>query len=536
MNYVESQTSGSDNLEGDTMSAASKSSESGSASDLGGLELATPAERNAIRLSKFTSLEEIAESTPGQVAGVLNDALADNAEPTAIEECKGVNSAMATQLREHEIETRRDLARADVDALKDVVGMGGRLRAAQQNARQQPHIITEEQAENLIEKADTAAIDTGEVLAKRSLDMWARNRGGGANVRKLDEQERVEADPVAVTRETDDLSQADTQYIAQYGSNEDDPEETGLQVLDLSPEEYPQIPVPDTHPDAGPDAIPTDQEGEPIPPAVPDEPILNRPIDELTAKDLAMGNPVCYIGHRGAGKNLVPKWIAYQTNRGYRSIDCDKSTMPISLFGPQTPDEDGVIIKRDGPLKRGLLNPDIVVLNEFSALQAGAAMALHRLLNEGKVLIKHHGELVEPHQGSCIVLGMNPPTIEYPGSEEPNGATKGRLEGYWFPYPEEVNEETETIYQQVAGKYGSLISRDAVERVVDFAHRTRRDENTEWPILSVRNVYTICENVATKEVPIPNAIHHRLRWQSRENQSISDAVGQLSEQFDDYSA
>jgi len=72
-------------------------------------------------------------------------------------------------------------------------------------------------------------------------------------------------------------------------------------------------------------------------------------------------------------------------------------------------------------------------INEFPVMRAGVAMALHRLLNEGTLLVKVHGELVEPHPSARLVITMNPPTREYRDSEPMNSATCGRFRALEHP-------------------------------------------------------------------------------------------------------
>jgi nitric oxide reductase NorQ protein len=77
-----------------------------------------------------------------------------------------------------------------------------------------------------------------------------------------------------------------------------DPVPTGLHVLDAP--DYPGVPKAASHLRAGDNVMP----GEVGPPAIPTEPRLRLPLDELLAKKLACGLvPVRPVGHRGSGKN-----------------------------------------------------------------------------------------------------------------------------------------------------------------------------------------------------------------------------------------
>ncbi|MFC7175085.1 AAA family ATPase [Haloplanus litoreus] len=230
-----------------------------------------------------------------------------------------------------------------------------------------------------------------------------------------------------------------------------------------------------------------------VPPAIPTEPRLQLPLDELLAKKLARGLvPIRLVGPRGSGKNYLVKYLCHRTNRGYVSVDCDEATHTEDLFGPLTPTEDGLIVPRNGPAKQALLNGSVLVLNEFPVMRAGAAMSLHRLLNEGKLLVKAHGELVEPHPSARIVITMNPPTREYRDSEPMNSATRGRFRALEQPYIQDVDEEVATLDAQVNASH-EVVDRGTLRKIVQFAHQTRQNEN--WPTISTRNLTILCEHI-----------------------------------------
>jgi nitric oxide reductase NorQ protein len=125
-------------------------------------------------------------------------------------------------------------------------------------------------------------------------------------------------------------------------------------------------------------------------------------------------------------------------------------------------------------------------------MRAGAAMALHRLLNEGKLLIKAHGEIVEPHPSARIVITMNPPTREYRDSEPMNSATRGRFRAFEQPYIQDIEEEVDTLDRQV-NTSKQVVDRATLRKIVQFAHQTRQSDS--WPTLSTRNLTILCEHI-----------------------------------------
>ncbi|MFC7251999.1 AAA family ATPase [Halomicroarcula sp. GCM10025324] len=230
------------------------------------------------------------------------------------------------------------------------------------------------------------------------------------------------------------------------------------------------------------------------------------------------------VGPRGSGKNYLIKYLCHKTNRGYQSIDVDRATEPEDLFGPLVPDGD-VIVPRNGAVKQGLINGDTIVINEFPVMQAGAAIALHRLLNEGTLLVKSHGELVEPHPSARLIITMNPPTREYRDSEPMNSATRGRFRSFEQPYIQDIDEEVETLYPQVNGET-EVIDRTTLKRIVRFAHKTRENEN--WPTLSTRNLTILCEHI--EDGVSPKAATKNELWAVAEpNQYPEDAHETLND-------
>ena len=394
-----------------------------------------------------------------------------------------VTESIDEALREAGYETFADLANASVN---DIVGLTGTL--------------TESRAAAILQEAPQH-VPVGTRLAVGAAQRYARRIDtetdrGIARVVDLATTDVAVGEPVYRTDGVDpDALKA--QYVSAVGRNADDPVATGLHILDDS--DHPDVPKAATHPDAGDDALPVDDAGRVVPPAVPIEPRLQLPLDELLAKKLARGLvPVRLVGPRGSGKNYLIKYLCHETNRGYVSIDCDEATHTEDLFGPLTPTEDGLIVPRTGPAKQALLNGSVLVLNEFPVMRAGAAMALHRLLNEGKLLVKAHGELVEPHPSARIVITMNPPTREYRDSEPMNSATRGRFRALEQPYIQDVEVELDTLDAQV-NSGSSVVDRGTLRKFVQFAHQTRQNEN--WPTLSTRNLVVICEHIEDGAAP-----------------------------------
>jgi nitric oxide reductase NorQ protein len=386
--------------------------------------------------------------------------------------------------------------------------------------------LTESRAENLLKEAQRH-VPVGHRLAERAASYYTQRSNpdtglGEARVTDLSLVTESVGEPRFIAEGWDHDDERGM-YVSNIGRNAGDSIPTGLHILDDP--DHPSVPKAETHPDASYDALPVDEAGEVIPPAVPIDPRLQLPLDELIAKKLARGLvPIRVVGPRGSGKNYLLKYLCHKTNRGYQSIDVDRATEPEDLFGPLVPDGD-VIVPRNGAVKQGLLNGDTIVINEFPVMQAGAAIALHRLLNEGTLLVKSHGELVEPHPSARLVITMNPPTREYRDSEPMNSATRGRFRAFEQPYIQDVEEEVETLDRQV-NSTNVVVERPTLRKIVQFAHQTRQNES--WPTLSTRNLTILCEHI--EDGASPKAATKNELWAVAEpNQYPEDAHETLND-------
>jgi nitric oxide reductase NorQ protein len=422
-----------------------------------------------------------------------------------------VTDSINEALHEASYSTFVELAGANVD---DLTGLTGPL--------------TESRAAAIIQEA-SQHIPVGTRLATVAAHRYARRVDaetdrGVARVTDIAAAGTPVGEPLYRTQDFDS-DDPEAQYVSAIGRNAADPVATGLHILDDP--DHPDVPKAATHPDAGDDALPVDNQGCVIPPAVPIEPRLQIPNDELLAKKLARGLvPVRLVGPRGSGKNYLIKYLCHQTNRGYVSVDCDEATHTEDLFGPLTPDEHGRIVPRNGAVKQGLLNGCVVVLNEFPVMRAGAAMALHRLLNEGTLLVKAHSELVEPHPSARLVITMNPPTREYRDSEPMNSATRGRFRALEHPYIKDVETELDTLDAQVNREH-QVVDRGTLRKIVQFAHQTRQNET--WPTLSTRNLTILCEHIEDGASP-KAAVKNEVWAVAEPNQYPEDTY----ETLDDY--
>jgi nitric oxide reductase NorQ protein len=486
----------------------------------------------ALHGAGYESFADLAEADPSAVADAINAELDTRAETADFDDLTGLTDSEIVSLQHQDIVTKRDLVQADpqeVEANADSATLrAAKVKQAQRQVEGDVHIYDEHETQQFVSEAQQY-IPAGDEIAEQQIQRHEARKDelghAGAVVREVEEQTETVGEPLAVTDPTLSPDDSTANYVSDVGHNVDDPVNTGFPVLeDIG---YDLVPKPDTHPDAGHSALPTNDDGEVVPPTVPLERDLKMPIDELVAKKLGRNVPVRIVGPRGSGKNYLMKYLCYKTNRGYRSLDVDKATMPQDLFGPIAPDEDGKLEPKNADVKQGLLNGDVIVLNEFPVMQAGAAMSLHQLLNENKIVIKSHGQEIEPHPQARLVITMNPPTREYRDSEPMNSATRGRFRSFWQGYPDAVEDEVRALAQQV-NTSRTVVDEQTLKKIVEFAHRTRKDKFSNWPTLSTRNLTIVCEHIADG-ASAKAATKNVLRMVAEPNQRPEEAFESLGE-------
>ncbi|MFD1570315.1 AAA family ATPase [Halorubrum laminariae] len=479
----------------------------------------------------YRSFRDLTEADAAALRETLNNDLETDLDAADLSTIPGLTNSDVEALANSGIQTDQELIDASPEQVVEQADRAtlttAKINRAQSALEDASRTFTPGEVNQIVGQAYMNLPVGGELAAEqlqRHHDRVATLGRAGAVVSTVAEETATVGRPLIDVR--DDLSVDDDGgvYVSDTGHNADSPVNTGLTVLeDVG---YGMVPKAANEPDAGHSALPVDDDGEVIAPSIPLERDLQMPIDELLAKKLARNVPVRIVGPRGSGKNYLTKYICHKTNRGYRSLDVDKATMPQDLFGPISPNEDGKLEPKNADVKQGLLNGDVIVINEFPVMQSGAAMALHQLLNENKIVIKSHGQTIEPHPEARIVVTMNPPTREYRDSEPMNSATRGRFRGFWQGYPDTVDAEVETLDKQL-NTPRPVVDEDTLEKIVEFAHRTRKDEFTNWPTLSTRNLTIVIEHIADGASP-QAALKNVLRMVAEPNQRPEDAHEALS--------
>ena len=151
-------------------------------------------------------------------------------------------------------------------------------------------------------------------------------------------------------------------------------------------------------------------------------------------------------GHAGTGKDVILRVFAAKTNRPLFKMDCTKWTTEADLG------EDLILEVEEGASKtfkvpsailEGTQTPGaIVYLNEFNAMPEVAQIFLHALFDESRsmTLKTRSGEIVKAAEGVLFADSRNP---GYPGTFDPQWATRSRMVEMEVPYPSLHREKTE---------------------------------------------------------------------------------------------
>lgn len=143
-------------------------------------------------------------------------------------------------------------------------------------------------------------------------------------------------------------------------------------------------------------------------------------------------------GHAGTGKDVLVKMFCNRTNRPYFSIDCSKWTTEFELS------EDVVLEAADGASQtvkvpsvvlNAITTPGAVMyFNEINAMPEQAQIFLHGLMDEKRTLTlkTSSGKAVKAVDSVLLMASMNP---GYPGTFDPQFATKSRMVGLEIDYP-----------------------------------------------------------------------------------------------------
>ena len=153
--------------------------------------------------------------------------------------------------------------------------------------------------------------------------------------------------------------------------------------------------------------------------------------------------PVLLIGDTGTGKTSFIRFLAHETNNGFRRLNLNGSTTADELVGHYVVDDKEKGMRWvDGVLLDAMRNGYWLLLDELNAGLPEVLFVLQSVLDDDRFLVvaEHEGEIVRPHENFRIFATMNP-SLEYAGTRDLNKALLSR-----FPiviqtaYPDAVHE------------------------------------------------------------------------------------------------
>ncbi len=145
-------------------------------------------------------------------------------------------------------------------------------------------------------------------------------------------------------------------------------------------------------------------------------------------------------GHAGTGKDVLVKMFCHETKRPYFAFDCSKWTVESDLAEDITL-ENGSVVKIPSAVLQAIETPGAVLyFNEINAMPEPTQIFLHSLLDEKRTLTlkTSGGKSVRALPSVLFMSSMNP---NYPGTFDPQFATKSRMDYLPIDYPPLVDPE-----------------------------------------------------------------------------------------------
>lgn len=189
-------------------------------------------------------------------------------------------------------------------------------------------------------------------------------------------------------------------------------------------------------------------------------------------------------GPHGCGKNYLIEWLMWKTNRPVVSIDLNESMLAEQLIGTMMPQEDGSVAFENKLIPNCVKHGIPIIFNELRAAPPDITMALHQLLQNGRLTIEESGEQITPHPNFRFIATTNPNTVEYDGAGSLNDAFLDRLRIIPMDYLPEKKEID--LLDEKFNRHTKQVSRDVIRGFVTVANQTREQQSA--PTLSTRQL------------------------------------------------
>ncbi len=193
--------------------------------------------------------------------------------------------------------------------------------------------------------------------------------------------------------------------------------------------------------------------------------------------------PVLLIGETGTGKTSLVRYLANQTNNGFRRVNHNGATTTDDILGKILINKEGTYWV-DGVLIESMRKGLWYLADEVNVASPEINFIYHSLLDDDRciILTENKGEIIIPHPNFRFFGAMNPPT-NYAGTKELNKALLSRFLVVKTDFPTPKVEEK--ILVERTG-----IKLNIASRMIKFAvdvRSTQKKGNIEF-VLSTREL------------------------------------------------
>jgi nitric oxide reductase NorQ protein len=177
------------------------------------------------------------------------------------------------------------------------------------------------------------------------------------------------------------------------------------------------------------------------------EPYYHPVADEVALFEAAFLRriPLIIKGPTGSGKTRFVEFMAWKLKKPLITIACNEDLTASDLIGRFLLDATGTTWK-DGPLTTAVRNGAICYLDEIVEARADAAVVIHPLADERRVLpIDKLSELVHAHPDFQLVMSYNPGYQA--ASKDLKESTRQRFCAIEFSYPVQDKEREIVVHE-----------------------------------------------------------------------------------------
>lgn len=179
--------------------------------------------------------------------------------------------------------------------------------------------------------------------------------------------------------------------------------------------------------------------------------------------------PILLVGETGTGKTSLVRFLAQQTNNGFRRVNHNGGTTVDDIVGKILVNDKGTYWV-DGVLIESMRRGDWYVADEINASSPEILFVYHSLLDDDAyvVLPENGGEIVRPHKNFRFFATLNP-SSDYTGVKELNKALMSRFIVFKTDFPS-PKVEAGILHERTG------IKETDASRMIEFAAEVRASQ------------------------------------------------------------